>query len=168
MCQKKVGWDVPIDDDVKKKLFRWEQELPDHVSTTRSLVKFQEEIESIELHAFADASGDGVSSTVYAIVRQPSGVSQGLVAARSRLAKQGLTIPRLELVSAHMAANLVSNFEKDFPSRSCRDGSTALLRFIGSMAGENINSSLRTESARLSQTFDFIGVTFQPKITQPT
>jgi hypothetical protein len=22
MCQKKVGWDVPIDDDVKKKLFR--------------------------------------------------------------------------------------------------------------------------------------------------
>jgi hypothetical protein len=109
MCQKKV--DVPIDDDVKKKLFRWEQELPDHVSTTRSLVKFREEIESIELHAFGDASGDGVSSTVYAIVRQPSGVSQGLVAAKSRLAKQGLTIPRLELVSAHMAANLVSNVE---------------------------------------------------------
>jgi hypothetical protein len=91
MCQKKVGWDVPIDDDVKKKLFRWEQELPDHVSTTRSLVKFREEIESIELHACGDASGDGVSSTAYAIVRQPSGVSQGLVAAKSRLAKQGLT-----------------------------------------------------------------------------
>ena len=112
MCQKKVGWDVPIDDDVKKKLFRWEQELSDHVSMTRSLVKFREEIESIELHVFGDASGDGVSSTVYVIVRQPSGVSQGLVAAKLRLAKQCLTIPRLELVSAHMAVNLVSNVER--------------------------------------------------------
>ena len=43
------------------------------------------------------------------VVRQPSGVSQGLITARVRLAKQGLIIPRLELVSAHMAANLVTN-----------------------------------------------------------
>ena len=64
MCQKKVGWDAPIDDNVKKKLFRWEQELPDHMRTTRSLVKFREEIESIKLHVFGDASGEGVSSTV--------------------------------------------------------------------------------------------------------
>jgi hypothetical protein len=71
---------------------------------TRSLVKFREEIESIELHVFGDASGDGVSSTVYAIVRKPSGVSQGLVAAKSRLAKQGLTIPRAnwQLALAHI------------------------------------------------------------------
>lgn len=46
---------------------------------------------------------------MYAIVRQKTGVTQGLVAAKSRLAKQGLTIPRLELVSAHMSTNLVSN-----------------------------------------------------------
>ena len=59
-----------------------------------------------------------MSSAVYAVVRQPSGVSQGLVAAKSRLAKQGLTITRLELVSAHMTANLLSNVEttlKGFP-----------------------------------------------------
>ena len=35
--------------------------------------------------------------------------NKGLVAAKARLAKEGLTIPRLELVSAHMAANLVTN-----------------------------------------------------------
>ena len=81
---------------------------------TRSLVKFREEIESIELHVFGDASGDGVSSTVYAIVHKPSGVSQGLVAAKSMLAKQGLTIPRAnwQLALAHMAVNLVSNVER--------------------------------------------------------
>ena len=74
-------------------------------------MKFRENIQSIELHGFGDASSDGVASTVYAIIRQPSGVSQRLLAAKSRLAKQGLTIPRLELVSAHMTANLLSNVE---------------------------------------------------------
>ena len=59
--------------------------------------------------AFGDASKSGVCAAVYAVVRQPSGVSQGLVPARARLAKQGLTIPRLELVSAYMAANLNTN-----------------------------------------------------------
>ena len=43
------------------------------------------------------------------MVNQPSGTTQGLVAAKARLAKHGLTIPRLELVSAHMASNLVDN-----------------------------------------------------------
>ena len=57
-------------------------------------------------------------TAVYAEVCQPSGSTQGLVAAKSRLAKQGLTIPRLELVSAHIAANFVDNLRhalEDFP-----------------------------------------------------
>jgi hypothetical protein len=111
-CNRKIGWDAPIEEDLKRKWLLWEQNLPKQVSTPRSLVRFREEIESIELHAFGDASGEGVSIAVYAIVHQPSGVSQGLVAAKSRLAKRGLTIPRLELVSAHMAANLVGNVQR--------------------------------------------------------
>ena len=39
-------------------------------------------------------------------------MTQGLVTAKSRLAKQGLTIPRLELVSSHMAINLAVNIRK--------------------------------------------------------
>ena len=35
-------------------------------------------------------------------------MTQCLVDAKARLAKQGLTIPRLELVAAHMATNLVT------------------------------------------------------------
>ena len=54
----------------------------------------------------------GVATAVYAVVKQPSGTSQGLVTAKSRLPKQGLTIPRSELVSGHMAANLVDNVKK--------------------------------------------------------
>ena len=51
----------------------------------------------------------GVSTAVYAVIQQQTGVSQELVAAKSRLAKHGLTIPRQELVSAHMSTNLVHN-----------------------------------------------------------
>lgn len=82
------------------------------MTTPRALTLQREEIEEIELHGFGDASVNGVSATVYAVVKQRSGVNAGLVAAKARLAKQGLTIPRLELVSAHMATNLIHNVRR--------------------------------------------------------
>ena len=63
----------------------------------------------MELHSFGDASERGVGAAVYAVVRQPSGNTQRLVVAKNRLAKQGLTIPRLELIAVHMATNLLIN-----------------------------------------------------------
>ena len=75
----------------------------------RSLVQYQEPTDNIKLHAFEDASIHGVCTAVYAEVIQASGVTQGLIAAKSRLAKKSLTIPRLELVSGHMAVNLSTN-----------------------------------------------------------
>ena len=63
----------------------------------------------MEFHAFGDESGRGVAAAVYTVVRQDSGTTQGLVAAKARLAKQRLTIPRLELAAEHMAVNSVDN-----------------------------------------------------------
>lgn len=40
---------------------------------------------------------DMESAVIYAVVTQESGSTQGLIAVKSRLEKQGLTIPRLEL-----------------------------------------------------------------------
>ncbi|XP_046841821.1 uncharacterized protein LOC124435934 [Xenia sp. Carnegie-2017] len=60
----------------------------------------------------------GVAAVVYAVVKQSSGSTQGIITAKARLAKQGITIPRLELVSAHMACNIVDNVRKvlsEFP-----------------------------------------------------
>ena len=70
---------------------------------------YQEEVKEVELHGFGDASSRGVRAAVYAVVRQHTGSTQRLVAAKGRLAKQGLTIPRLELIAAHMATNLLLN-----------------------------------------------------------
>ena len=92
-------------------------------------------ISAITLHAFGDASKSGVSSAVYAVVQQGEVKTQGLVCAKSRLTKQNLTIPRLELVAAHMATNLVSNVEKaidncDKIETHCWSDSTVALYWI--------------------------------------
>ena len=44
---------------------------------------------------------------------QESDMHQGMLAAKARLAKKGPTMPRLELISAHMPASLVGAFWKD-------------------------------------------------------
>ena len=109
VCEARIPWDqeLPLELEI-----RWQglgKSLTDKVEVGRSIAQHQEEITSINLHAFGDASSQGVSAAVYAVTYQPTGASQGLVTAKSRLAKKGLTIPRLELVSGHMAANVVDN-----------------------------------------------------------
>ena len=134
-CDTRVAWDTQLPGDLINRWSKWERNLPDQVVVPRSLVQFQEMIQSIDLHAFGDASGKGVSAAVYAVVEQSSGTNQGLVAAKSRLAKKGLTIPRLELVSGHMATNLVHNVKEalqGFPVRNayCWLDSTVALHWI--------------------------------------
>ena len=108
-CNSKLAWDTKLPAELLQKLMKWERGLPTSLMTKRSLPLHQEAIREIHLHSFGDASGKGVAAVVYAVVFQSAGVSQGLVAAKSRLAKEGLTIPRLELVSGHMAVNLITN-----------------------------------------------------------
>ena len=76
---------------------------------TRSIPVYQEPLREVKLHSFRDASKQGICAAVNAVVKQDSGVVQGLVAGRLRLAKPNLTIPRLELVAGHMAVNLAVN-----------------------------------------------------------
>ena len=71
-----------------------------------------EKIDAIDLHSFGDASNDEVSAVVDAVVYQETDVNQGVVAAKARLVKKSLTIPRKELVAGHMSAYLVRNVKK--------------------------------------------------------
>ena len=118
VCDSKVSWDAPIAENLQSRWQKWERSLPVETTVPRPLAPFQQPIDSAELHVFGDASIHGVGAAVYSIVRQEKGVTQTLVAAKSRLAKRGLTIPRLELISAHMATNLIVNVKnalKDLP-----------------------------------------------------
>ena len=111
-CKQKVPWDAKIPAPLSTEYLQWAKALPEKVTVPRSVTVHRESVDEIELHAFGDASKKGGAAAVYAITKQASGVNVGLVTAKARLAKQDLTIPRLELVSAHMATNLVSNVKK--------------------------------------------------------
>ncbi|XP_065058645.1 uncharacterized protein LOC135686359 [Rhopilema esculentum] len=108
-CKQGVKWDEGLPKDLNERFVQWSKNLPERVAIPRSIPTKEGRITSIELHVFGDASIDGVAAIVYAVIRQESEKSQGLLVAKSRLAKNNLTIPRLELVAAHMAANLVDN-----------------------------------------------------------
>ena len=112
VCEARIPWDQKLPHELEIRWQTWEKSLTGKVEVARSIAQHQEEITNISLHAFGDASSQGVSAAVYAVTYQSTGVSQGLVTAKSRLAKKGLTIPRLELVSGHMAANLVDNVKE--------------------------------------------------------
>ena len=114
-----MPWDKKLTPELLEKWISWERSLPREVETARSLVGYAEDIEAIDLHAFGDASGKGVSSVVYAVTEQQSGVDQGIV--ESRLAQKRLTIPRLELVAGHMSTNLLHNVKESLVRFSFRN-----------------------------------------------
>ncbi|XP_058951747.2 uncharacterized protein [Pocillopora verrucosa] len=98
-----------LTDSVKSRWEKWKESILAKVNTQRPLALYHKQVDSFELHAFGDASTIGVGAAVYSVIHQKSGVTQSLVTAKARLAKKDLTIPRSELVSAHMATNLVMN-----------------------------------------------------------
>ena len=108
-CEANIPWDKELPTSLQHQWRKFKMHLPRQFEIPRSLVAFQEEIEAIDLHIFGDTSGSGTATVMYAVVFQKSGTNQGLVAAKARLARKNLTIPRLELASAHMAANLAQN-----------------------------------------------------------
>ena len=103
--------------------------------TKRICVSHTEPINAVELHGFDDSGGRSVCAAAYDVAQQTSGLSQGIVPAKSRLAKRGLSISRQELVAAHMTINLVDNLRgalKGFPETvvHCWVDSTVALRWI--------------------------------------
>ena len=121
VCDSCIAWDKSLPSLLSNRWTTRKNCLPEKVEIPRSLAKYQEETEAINLHGFGDASGKGVSAAVYTVIHQAQGINQGLLTAKSGLSKKGLTIPRQELVSAHMAANLIHNMKtalSGFPVRS--------------------------------------------------
>ena len=64
-------------------------------------------MKTVHLHISADATT--LACCAVAVVEGSTGVVKGLLASKSQILKRDPSIPRLELVSGHMAANLVRN-----------------------------------------------------------
>ena len=84
---------------------------------------------------FNDASLTGVCTVAYAIINQQNEFSQNLITCKSRLTKKNLSIPRLELVAAHISANLAENVRACLNKLSVREvyawsDSTTVLHWV--------------------------------------
>ena len=134
VCDLKLPWDAELKGVIKQRWERWENTLSEEVTVPRAVAPFQESIGTMEIHGFGDASGEGLCAAVYTVTKQPSGMTQLLLASKARLAKRGMTIPRLELVAAHMAANMVNNTSKALShiphEKHCWSDSTVALWWI--------------------------------------
>ena len=108
-CDQPIPWDAVLPEKLAKQWDNFRKRLPDEVRIPCSLAPAKEPVQAIDLHGYSDTSGTGTAAAVYAIVHQDSSTNQGLVTAKACLAKKGLTIPRLELVSIHIAANIDDN-----------------------------------------------------------
>eukprot|EP00794_Sanderia_malayensis_P005856 gene5856-biopygen4856 len=120
-CDQRLPWDKQLPEHISQMWKHFEKNLPKMLEVPRSLCASQEQIIAVDLHVFGDSSGRGTSSVVYTVVHQDSAISQGLIAAKARLAKKDMSIPRLELISAHMAANLVANVKEALQGFPIRD-----------------------------------------------
>ena len=108
---EKLGRDAVVSEKLGKSWLKWIPQLRS-AKVPRSLARQCNEVKSIDLHLFADASSLACSAVTIALVKQDTGTVQGLVTSKSRIAKRNATMPRLELVRGQMAANMANNVQQ--------------------------------------------------------
>ncbi|XP_068720408.1 uncharacterized protein [Montipora capricornis] len=115
VCKSKMGWDDPVEMFIHEQWLKLTQDLKmvgvvqlkRHYFHGKSL----SELQSVQLHGFADASERAYGAVVYLRVELTDGtVFTELVTSRTRVAPiNGDTIPRLELLGALVLARLINS-----------------------------------------------------------
>ena len=108
VCDEKKCWNAEVSPQSKYQWLKWTKQLR-NVKVPRSINKSIKRMKAVHLHVFADASTLACCSVAIAVVESNTGVVKGLLASKSRISKRDTSIPRLELVGGHMAANMARN-----------------------------------------------------------
>ncbi|XP_003368645.1 Pao retrotransposon peptidase superfamily [Trichinella spiralis] len=113
LWKKGLNWDDELPLDLQKEWQIWKMKLSDisDIRIPRCLIPFHgSTIKKIELHAFGDASETAYGAVVYIVVKKEDYSSiSNVVMAKSRVAPlKKMTLPRLELMAAQMAAKLMT------------------------------------------------------------
>ncbi|GFX73255.1 integrase catalytic domain-containing protein [Trichonephila clavipes] len=114
---KKVTWDEILPPKVKEKWLIWCKELPllDNLRIPRLVLDStnDEVSDLIEIHIFCDASKLAYGAAAYVKVRKQNEVLVNLIASKTRVAPlKAVTLPRLELLGALVAARLSSRVQE--------------------------------------------------------
>ena len=115
VCKSKMGWDDPVEMFIHEQWLKLTQDLKmvGVVQLNRRYFhgKSLSELQSVQIHGFADASERAYGAIVYLRVELTDGtVFTELVTSRTRVAPiNGDTIPRLELLGALVLARLIKS-----------------------------------------------------------
>ena len=104
LWRRQLGWDDLVPDDLldSYKLLRLDLNKSLDLTITRQFLPLH--VDTCELHAFADASSQAYGVAVYAVFENGS----HLITAKARVAPiKPLTIPKMELTAALLAARLI-------------------------------------------------------------
>ena len=109
-----LGWDDTLPDEMNKKIKTWFDELKDlgKVKVPRTL-QGRGIVKSIFLHTFVDASESAYGAVVYVRTEYDDKVLISLAAAKTRVSPlKAVSIPRLELMGAHLGSTLAHSVGK--------------------------------------------------------
>ncbi len=108
-----LKWDDPVPEDILLKWNEWTTTLkvitdfaiPRRVTSNKSPVVFK------SLHGFSDASSTAYGAAVYLrLLHEDSTISVALITAKARVSPvKAVTIPKAELVAAHLLAKLIKH-----------------------------------------------------------
>ena len=113
VCLRKLSWDEAVPEGIQRSWNQWIKRLKEcpSINVPRSVVNSSEG--KISLQGFADASKLAVCAAIYVLITYSDGnTEQNLLVAKSRIAPKDVSIPRLELVAAHMLAKLMNHVQK--------------------------------------------------------
>lgn len=117
VCLLKLHWDTEVPAKIQREWKSWRDSLQQAPTLILPCCVFQHNRTHFEIHGFSDASKVAVCAALYIVSYQDSTpVDQNLLAAKSRVAPKGLSIPRLELVAAHTLAKLENNVRRALAS----------------------------------------------------
>ncbi|XP_064618822.1 uncharacterized protein LOC135482568 [Lineus longissimus] len=129
LCRDGKGWEDPIPDDVTKRWETWRCQLKD-ISKLRIPRCYKshdckdQELKSVELHHFADASllgGYGQRSYIR-LLREDGKIDTALVAAKAKVGpSKPVTVPRLELTAAVMSVKMSNFLRKELDYKDIRE-----------------------------------------------
>ncbi|KAL1448077.1 hypothetical protein WDU94_013868, partial [Cyamophila willieti] len=119
--EDKLGWNEEVSADIQTRFANWMDEVPSiaEIKIPRCITSLNLSESNISINVFADASKSAYATVIFLRVELVGNVTIQLLASRARVSptsktKDGITIPRLELLAALIAARLYRTVVEDY------------------------------------------------------
>ncbi|GFX16486.1 integrase catalytic domain-containing protein [Trichonephila clavipes] len=115
LWKEEIQWDDSLPTHIEKEWKKWCEELPHlrNLKISRLVLDSTLLEDDVELHSFCDASKKAYGAAIYLKTKSTNGISVKLVTSKSHVAPLNcVTLPRLELHGALVAARLASKVKK--------------------------------------------------------